>query len=68
MRHEVFLRAADKNNGDLVLLTQKCMELYSWTIGHEVVAVHRQRFVGVQLQLRNECDEKTPNLARPSVV
>ena len=26
------------------------------------MAVHRQRFVGVQLQLRNECYEKTPDL------
>ena len=27
------------------------------------MAVHRQRFVGIQLQLRNECYEKTPDLS-----
>ena len=38
------------------------MKLYSWTIGHELVAVHRERLAGVHLSLRNECDEKTPDL------
>ena len=28
------------------------------------MGVHRQRFVGVQLQLRNECYEKTPDLLK----